>query len=68
MMKELKPGRVIIVTESHHYNKLAIFLSIAGSRELKFKVLVLDDVSDTTSRSVRRLRLSSIENVPQFFT
>ncbi len=52
MMKELKPGRIIVVTQDRHYNKLVIFLSIAGSRELKFKVLVLDDVSDTNSRSV----------------
>lgn len=51
-MKELKPGRILIVTEGHHYNKLAVFLSIAGSRDLKFKVLVLDDISDNSSRSV----------------
>lgn len=53
MMKELKPGRLIVVTIDHHYNKLGIFLAIAGSRELKFKVLVLDDIVDTSSRSVK---------------
>lgn len=52
MMKELKPGRVIVVTIGHHYNKLGIFLSIAGTRELKIKVLVLDDISDANTRSV----------------
>lgn len=52
MMKELKPGRVIVVTAEHHYNKLGIFLTVVGGKELKFRVLVLDDISDTNSRSV----------------
>ncbi|KAJ6639246.1 Helicase SKI2W [Pseudolycoriella hygida] len=51
MMKELKPGRVVIVTMDRHYNKIGVFLSIVGSREPKFKVMVLDDLGDTNSES-----------------
>lgn len=65
MMKELKPGRVIIVTHDHHYNKLGIFLSITSSRELKFKVLVLDDVVYTNSTAVsENIFYKKYENIP----
>ena len=43
--RELKPGRVAIITFNEHYNKLAIVLlaSIQSNRQPSYKVLVLDD-------------------------
>ncbi|XP_058468018.1 superkiller complex protein 2 [Malaya genurostris] len=41
---EMKPGRVVIVTLKHHYNKLAVLLSVVPheKKSASFKVLVLD--------------------------
>uniref|UniRef100_A0AAG5CTW2 Helicase SKI2W n=1 Tax=Anopheles atroparvus TaxID=41427 RepID=A0AAG5CTW2_ANOAO len=41
---ELRPGRVLIVTDKNHYNKLAVLLSITvqSHREAKLSVLVLE--------------------------
>lgn len=41
---EMKPGRVLMVTEGRHYNKLGIFLApvISSQKETTYKVLVLD--------------------------
>lgn len=41
---ELKPGRVLIVTHKHHYNKLAILLTLnqQDKNSVRYKVLVLD--------------------------
>lgn len=47
--KELKPGRVLIVTQSRHYNKLGLLLSVHGSKDTSYKVLVLDDQSFATA-------------------
>ncbi|XP_041764989.1 helicase SKI2W [Anopheles merus] len=43
-INELKVGRVVVVTDEHHYNKLGILLSVSvqSHKELKLVVLVLD--------------------------
>ncbi|XP_058062804.1 superkiller complex protein 2 [Anopheles bellator] len=43
-LNELKPGRVLVVTERYHYNKLAILLSVTlqTHKLMKLTVLVLD--------------------------
>lgn len=47
--KELRPGRILIVTHQRHYNKLAILLQIhSNTREPTFSVLVLDDQQPQT--------------------
>lgn len=54
--KELKPGRLLVVSHQRHYNKLAILLQVHNTREVSFSVLVLDDqgvndaASDTSGR------------------
>lgn len=42
---ELKPGRVLVISDGRHYNKLAILMALITSsqKETTFKVLVLDD-------------------------
>lgn len=42
---EMKPGRVLIVSEGRHYNKLGILMALTTSsqKETTYKVLVLDD-------------------------
>lgn len=49
--KELKIGRVLIISQSHHYNKLAILLSVVAQygKEIAFKVLVLDHENETSA-------------------
>lgn len=42
-MKYLVPGRIVLVTHKNHVNKLGILLSCESKRDIKFKVLVLDD-------------------------
>ncbi|XP_055850000.1 SKI2 subunit of superkiller complex protein [Episyrphus balteatus] len=44
IMKEVKVGRVLMVTQGRHYNKLGILLSIKSvvGKETVYKVLVLD--------------------------
>ncbi|KFB48497.1 AGAP003182-PA-like protein [Anopheles sinensis] len=44
VLNDIKPGRVLIITEKDHYNKLAVVLSISlqSHREAKLTVLVLD--------------------------
>ncbi|XP_055628497.1 SKI2 subunit of superkiller complex protein [Toxorhynchites rutilus septentrionalis] len=41
---EMKPGRVLIVTHKHHYNKLAVLLTLAQQERnsVRYKVLILD--------------------------
>lgn len=45
LYQELKPGRVLVITQNRHYNKLAIILTVQGSKGNSYKVLVLDDQS-----------------------
>ncbi|XP_017847565.2 helicase SKI2W [Drosophila busckii] len=44
IQKELKIGRVIVITQNKHYNKLAILLNVKSvpGKDTVFKVLVLD--------------------------
>lgn len=44
---ELKPGRVLMVSEGRHYNKLGILLACLTSsqKETSYKLLILDDSS-----------------------
>ncbi|KAH8381825.1 hypothetical protein KR009_000456 [Drosophila setifemur] len=44
ILKELKVGRVIVITQGKHYNKLAILLNIKSvpGKDTVYKVLVLD--------------------------
>lgn len=44
---EMKPGRVLLVSEGRHYNKLGILLSLVPSsqKETSYKVLVLDEAN-----------------------
>lgn len=49
--KELKPGRILIVTQNRHYNKLGLLLSVHGSKDTSYKVLVLDDQSFSSASS-----------------
>lgn len=44
IMKEMKIGRVLVVTQGRHHNKLAVLLSIksVASKDTIYKVLVLD--------------------------
>lgn len=41
--KELKPGRILIINQGRHYNKIALLLSMLNGKEIAFSVLVLDD-------------------------
>jgi hypothetical protein len=43
--KEMKPGKILVVTHKQHYNKLGILLSVSSQshKETVYKVLVLDD-------------------------
>uniref|UniRef100_A0A182LYH4 Helicase SKI2W n=1 Tax=Anopheles culicifacies TaxID=139723 RepID=A0A182LYH4_9DIPT len=43
-INELKVGRVLVVTDKHHYNKLGILLSVSlqSHKDMKLVVLVLD--------------------------
>lgn len=45
---ELKPGRVLMVSDGRHYNKLAILLAIQTStqKQSSYRVLVLDDPTE----------------------
>uniref|UniRef100_A0A182JXH9 RING-type domain-containing protein n=1 Tax=Anopheles christyi TaxID=43041 RepID=A0A182JXH9_9DIPT len=47
-INELKVGRVVVVTDEHHYNKLGILLSfsVQSHKDLKLVVLVLDHHGD----------------------
>lgn len=51
LSKELKPGRILIVTQDRHYNKLGLLLSVHGTKDTSYKVLVLDDQSFSTASS-----------------
>lgn len=44
IQKELKVGRVIVITQGKHYNKLALLLLIKSvpGKDTVYKVLVLD--------------------------
>ncbi|XP_035772881.1 helicase SKI2W-like [Anopheles albimanus] len=43
-LNELKPGRVLVISEKQHYNKLALLLavSVQSQKDMKLTVLVLD--------------------------
>ncbi|KAL0270353.1 UNVERIFIED_CONTAM: hypothetical protein PYX00_007793 [Menopon gallinae] len=42
-LKYVVPGRIVLVTHKNHVNKLGILLACEFKRDVKFKVLVLDD-------------------------
>lgn len=46
-LKNVIPGRVVLVTHKFHVNKLAIILSCDYKKDIKFKVLVLNDRDDS---------------------
>lgn len=51
-MKELKVGRVVVVTKGKHYNKLGVVLSIKSvvGKDALYRVLVLDHQFKTDSK------------------
>lgn len=51
--KELKPGRILIINQGRHYNKLALLLSMHTGKEIAFSVLVLDDQVDADHDDTR---------------
>lgn len=57
IVKELKPGRVLIVSHMHYYNRLGILLwtSTAAHKEITYKVLILNNASTNTSDTERGL-------------
>jgi hypothetical protein len=57
--KELKPGKILIITHKHHYNKLGIILSVAtqSHKESLYKVLVLEDQQTSDDSSVTKNNL-----------
>lgn len=60
--KELKPGRVLIVSHANHYNKLAILLTVSpvSGKEPVYRVLVLDDqVISTVCSEIKLLTMVS---------
>lgn len=60
--KELKPGRVLIVSHANHYNKLAILLTVSAvsGKEPTYRVLVLDDlVISTVCSEIKLLTMVS---------
>lgn len=69
---EMKPGRVVIVSEGRHYNKLGILLSLTTSsqKETTYKVLVLDDAQNdesTMNRSEVWHRMISLSHQYKFY-
>ncbi|ETN66955.1 antiviral helicase SKI2 [Anopheles darlingi] len=52
-LNELKPGRVLVITEKQHYNKLALLLAISlqSHKDMKLTVLVLDHQQQPASAS-----------------
>lgn len=55
IFNELKPGRVLLVSDGRHYNKLSILLALITSsqKETTYKVLVLDDPETDDIQQVR---------------
>ncbi|CAH1977541.1 unnamed protein product [Acanthoscelides obtectus] len=51
VQKVLTPGRILVVTHKGHINKLALLLSQARSKQLQYKVLVLNDPSTCTDKT-----------------
>ena len=56
--KELKPGRVVIISQGKHYNKLAILLLVKNvvTKNTVYKVLVLDHQFKPTAEQVGILK------------
>lgn len=60
LVKELKPGKVLIITFEHHYNKLAILLSTStAKKEPIYRVLILDNVI-TSSNDNNEVKLTLV--------
>lgn len=57
--KELKPGRVLIISQGKHYNKLGILLLVKNSvgKNTLYRVLVLDHQFKSTNEQVWKLQL-----------
>ncbi|KAG5891420.1 hypothetical protein JTB14_031486 [Gonioctena quinquepunctata] len=49
VQKLMSPGRILVVSHKNHINKLALLLSVVRSKQVQFKVLVLDDESTEKS-------------------
>ena len=69
---ELKPGRVLMVSEGRHYNKLGILMTIQTStqKESSYKVLVLDDPSKDEIQQNRNdlwHRMMSFSHTQKFY-
>lgn len=69
---ELKPGKILMITEGRHYNKLAILLAstVSTQKETSYKVLVLDNLSNeepTQSRNEMWHRMISLSHPYKFY-
>ena len=51
-LKLVTPGRVVLLTHKSHINKLGIILSCEYKKNVKFKVLVLDNKIDKSKDNV----------------
>lgn len=70
---ELKPGRILMVSEGRHYNKLGILLltQTSSQKESSYKILVLDEPSiDEHLQSKNELwhRIISLSHPYKFYT
>lgn len=45
VQKILSPGRIIVITQKHHKNKLAMVLSFVKGKQPSYKVLILSDLT-----------------------
>lgn len=62
LSKEIKVGRVVMITQGRHHNKLAIILVIrsAAGKPTTYKALVLDDqYSNATNKVIYMLKGNS---------
>lgn len=46
VLKDLTPGRVLLITHKHHINKLAVLLNITSRTQVTYDVLILTDETD----------------------
>ncbi|EDW68330.1 superkiller complex protein 2 [Drosophila virilis] len=74
IQKELKVGRVIVITQGKHYNKLAILLNVKSvlGKDTVYKVLVLDhqfksNDSDNVNRGELYYKILSLTPQHKFF-
>ncbi|XP_057669557.1 SKI2 subunit of superkiller complex protein isoform X1 [Diorhabda carinulata] len=53
VQKILNPGRLIVITQKNHINKLAMILSTVRSKLVSYKVLVLNEQSPDDSKPIQ---------------